>query len=1080
MKHRFFTQVTALAVVIGLLLTGTLFPAAARSISDIADSPGGSASYADPIKDDNIIISDEILLRADDPSIAEESMILKYVDSAQFNAARHTRRLTDSEDLNTYVFANADGTRSVYMMSENVKYVDKDGIVREKDISLKSKAGGYGIAQSDIGLFIPTDPARGIDFEYSGYAVKLIPQGLTSAESAVRSDNSVVYNGAYGANTKLVYTPTLSGVKEDIVLSEYTDNAVYTFLLETDGLNLYRGDSGYYLAESDKADPLFRLGEIIIYDAVGKPDVGRMTVRTVTDRQRYLLTVIANDGFLSDPDTVYPVTVDPSITVSSGEASELITDSPIFANYPDRNCGSYKYNSIGTTSEAYGIGRTVVKLNGLMGSDEYLTVKASQITGVSFYAKESSGGNPRYINLYPLTGNTTWTETSVTWNNVGSHTTSVNYGNTMNNGRWTAFDITDLVKAWKNGTYSPDAGFIMINENESDNKSFCSSEFSTSSYRPYVVMTYDNRFAGAETISLNSSKSVNILSAEAEKIFKFIPPGTGFYSFESSDISTGNPKAWLYNSDYTELAFNDDSAGNLNFRLTYHLVAGTTYYFAAGCFNPNPAAYTVKVVTTTVPSSIPAVSLSWGGGSRYASCDAQNKAVFYRFIPSQSGEYMFFSTASSGDPKIWLYDSNMSMIGSNDDGAGNRNFRLSASLFSGQTYYIVAGEFGTNTGTYYHYLSKATSVSTSVNYLRNVGTSKYMDIEGPGTQEWVHQWTLHSDLQEKWALQRQSDGYYTIRSQYDKKYYVGISSASAGVDNIKLYSGVTDSTKWKMYEISPGNFVLEPKTAPGKVLYVPNSSTGTKLQLSNLGARVSERNIWNVLNIGAYFSQVYNYFDYGYSVYYNASNSASRITINGYMDDIANRYYQLLGLTLLYDSASYYESPIDICKGTVTSSNISTLCSHSGIVHTERGNVISSFKNIFFGGNTTTNVLWSCHAITSTATNGDINYNRSCSSGDAIIMIERSGSSNRNRNSKGVLMHELNHQYGAKDHYHELADKNDPNSCKFKSICSDCGDNPRPSTCIMYQSRIDISNSNVICSACRNDMLSHLNDHHSN
>ncbi len=95
-------------------------------------------------------------------------------------------------------------------------------------------------------------------------------------------------------------------------------------------------------------------------------------------------------------------------------------------------------------------------------------------------------------------------------------------------------------------------------------------------------------------------------------------------------------------------------------------------------------------------------------------------------------------------------------------------------------------------------------------------------------------------------------------------------------------------------------------------------------------------------------------------------------------------------------------------------------------------------------------------------------------------MIERSSTSFREQNSKGVLMHELNHQYGAKDHYHELADKNDPNSCKFKERCSECGNNPRPLSCIMYQSRINISNSDVICAACQNDILSHLNGHHAN
>ena len=533
MKHRLFSRSIALLVVFGLLLTGSILPVSATTISEVVDSSNNLILDGDLIKDDNFIISDEIILRADDPSIAEESMILKYVDSAQFNAARHTQRLTDLEDLNTYVFANADGTRSVYMMHENVKYIDKNGVIKEKDISLINKAGGFGITQSNIELLIPTNPVHGIDFEYSSFAIKLTPQGLATAASAVQSDNSVVYDEAYGENTKLVYTPMLSGVKEDIVLTEYTDDATYTFVLETDGLTLYNGDNGYYLADSVKADPVFYLGEILIYDAVGKPDIGTMTVETISEGQEYLLTVIANDEFLSDPTTVYPVTVDPSITVSDRDTSGSIIDSPIFEGYPDRNFGTYVYNRVGTPSEAYGIGRTVVKLSGLTSSNEYQTITANQITNVTFYAKEASGGTTHYINLYPLTSNTTWTETSVTWNNIGSHTTSVNYGNTMYNGQWTAFDITNLVKAWKNGTYSANAGFIMTNENEANDKCFCSSEYSTSSSRPYVVMTYDT------AISLNYTSASIVEGGTRTLVATTKPSGqTVTWTTSNSSIAT--------------------------------------------------------------------------------------------------------------------------------------------------------------------------------------------------------------------------------------------------------------------------------------------------------------------------------------------------------------------------------------------------------------------------------------------------------------------------------------------------------------------------------------------------------------
>lgn len=92
MKHKLFSQAVALIVVISLLLTGTVLPVSATTISEVVDSSNNLILDGDLIKDDNLIISDEIILRADDPSIAEESMILNYVDSAQFmqHMTQHT------------------------------------------------------------------------------------------------------------------------------------------------------------------------------------------------------------------------------------------------------------------------------------------------------------------------------------------------------------------------------------------------------------------------------------------------------------------------------------------------------------------------------------------------------------------------------------------------------------------------------------------------------------------------------------------------------------------------------------------------------------------------------------------------------------------------------------------------------------------------------------------------------------------------------------------------------------------------------------------------------------------------------
>lgn len=347
MKKTLSLRFLSLILSLVMLLGTAVLPIYAVSLQE------GKTSDSSDVQIDDIdlssLISDEpTILTSDDKEIAEGSKILRYVDSDEFDSAGHTRRLKDLESLNTYVFENADGSRSVYMMDENVKYVDENGDVREKDISLKSILGGFGITQSDIELLIPLMPTSGIELGHLGYNVKLVPQNTMSAIASLVG-NSVVYDCVYGSDTKLKYTPLLSGIKEDIILDEYTENVGYSFVLETDGLLLLENEKGRYLAVDESSDALFYIGNVVVYDAVGKPDIGEMTIETLIQGERYLLTVSANDEFLSDPDTVYPVTIDPSITVSDSSTSGSIIDAPVFQNYPDRNCGTYVYNTVGTT-----------------------------------------------------------------------------------------------------------------------------------------------------------------------------------------------------------------------------------------------------------------------------------------------------------------------------------------------------------------------------------------------------------------------------------------------------------------------------------------------------------------------------------------------------------------------------------------------------------------------------------------------------------------------------------------------------------------------------------------------------------
>ncbi len=609
----------------------------------------------------------------------DKGAIESLIDAAVFQAQGFTSRRTDEESMNSYIFQKPNGERTMYIFTQNVKFV-KDGQIVDKDLSLVSDNGGYSPAQNDVDLFLPANPAKGIVLHYEGVGLRLLPQGLSASVTATEADGAIVYGDAFGPGIDLKYTPQLSGMKEDILLSSYVENASYSFVLETVGLSAFQDGAGWYLAPSADAAVSFRLGSTLVYDAVGKPTEGTLSVQTIQAGAKYRITVGVADSFLSDPATVYPVTIDPTITVSDNtDGAGAIEDAPIFQYFPKIVHGNYIYNRVGTPSSTYGIGRTVVRLTGLIGSETYQQLMADQITSVKFYAKEASGGTSQFVNLHPLT-NTAWTEATVTWANIGAYDTSVNYGANMFNNQFTAFDITGLVKAWKAGTYSEDAGFILTHSDETKNKAIYSSEYGNAAFRPYVELTYiergsggGNTFAEATEVLENLRDDITIAYAHEPRYFYFTPTTTGFYTFESYDLD-GDPYITLYNSNQQELKHLDDGQSQ-NFELCYHLIANMKYYFAVSAYDVHSFSLSI---TLNYSYFVPDVAdFSWSSNNS-VSTDVPYKVKTFKYRPSSDTTLVVFTQRSSGDPKLWIYDRNMDLLIQNDDGMHNGTAKLGA------------------------------------------------------------------------------------------------------------------------------------------------------------------------------------------------------------------------------------------------------------------------------------------------------------------------------------------------------------------------------------------------------------------
>lgn len=481
------------------------------------------------------------------PLLDANCKILQYVNEEAFAAKGHVARIPGEETLSSYVFRNADNSRTVYYMDEPVKYIDATGAVREKDLTLISATSltgekAYTTSSNDIGLTLPNDPANGIGLSYEGSQITLVPQGGVGKAAAQLTEGAVTYPDYYGQGVSLRYTPTLDGVKEDIILKAYTGVNSFTFLLNTGGLRMYREGERYYLAASQESETRFELGDVVSFDAHGRFSVGTMTVETLTMGQSYRLTLTVDASFLTDENTTYPVSIDPTLTVSDNtHGSGAIEDATIYEGKPSLNTGSWQYHYVGIYDDEYGDGRTVFRLKSLLQSSIYSSLSADQITSVTFHAMEASGNADGIVYLFSMNSDA-WTESGITWNNMVTFHGVPYATTTLRSNQSASFNITSLVKEWKNGTRNANAGFVLrANYDNPAAKGIYSSEFSTSSYRPYVTMTYNKDIwldKNIANVSLSNTTTLTANSTQSDATVTWTSSDTSVATVSSTGSNT--------------------------------------------------------------------------------------------------------------------------------------------------------------------------------------------------------------------------------------------------------------------------------------------------------------------------------------------------------------------------------------------------------------------------------------------------------------------------------------------------------------------------------------------------------------
>lgn len=211
-----------------------------------------------------------------------------------------------------------------------------------------------------------------------------------------------------------------------------------------------------------------------------------------------------------------------------------------------------------------------------------------------------------------------------------------------------------------------------------------------------VLATANSFYSSSKEGTMNdNTETVSSLDYKGDAAYyEFSPQMTGNYVFETTGSTDTFIK--LYKKDGTFLDSADDEGEGTNARLEYELIKDEKYVLKVAGWNDNRVGdfrfiimyniYNCDVLDIDSDVNI--------------SITNPYEMKLIKFTPSVNGSYTIVTKNNSGDPKLFLYNENMTELINDDDGAGSLNSQIIINLEANKTYYILARCYSNRTGTF--------------------------------------------------------------------------------------------------------------------------------------------------------------------------------------------------------------------------------------------------------------------------------------------------------------------------------------------------------------------------------------------
>lgn len=485
-------KIIAISVILGLLQLN-VFVAAQTSTIEYSNSLDKTSNYSSAAnaeitkvnKEEKGSITNEV------KSMWQENVRQYQTDDGSYIAATYAGPVNYFKDGqwveidNTLISGNDSSLGEVYQNTSNSF---------KATFSKSSNSIGFAkIEKDNYSITWSLDSDKNSEIDSSDAEVINYNQvaGLSDNEKIMdvgKSSSAILYKSVF-SDIDLKYTVSPEKIKEDIILNKPSDINSFIFNISSFGLKArINADKTISFINTDRPDEvIFCIPAPYMTDSSENQELSRKLIMDLTETDvGYKLVITPDPNWVNAPERVFPIYIDP--TISSSQVQSNIVDTYVHSGDTAGEHALETLLVVGTKSGQLCrslIKTTIPTLPGVTVSDARLNLSITS-------------GTSTWQNLDVYRINSTWSSSTMTWaiqNSISktlvkSNVQATSYSNSPSTLRYSC-DITGTIQDVYEGSLT-NYGFMVKYNNESiaDYNRFYSSDYSTSTVRPTLVVTY--------------------------------------------------------------------------------------------------------------------------------------------------------------------------------------------------------------------------------------------------------------------------------------------------------------------------------------------------------------------------------------------------------------------------------------------------------------------------------------------------------------------------------------------------------------------------------------------------------------